>query len=352
MTPGLLRGLLQVHRWLGLALALPLLVIVLSGALLLFKDTLWVPGEWRAGELSVAQSDAALARFLGDDSAWLFVDVAAPGRAFHVVGYADEHALPLRVGATATEAPPPRLAVAETLFALHTQLLAGESGKWLIRVLGPLAVVSLLVGFLVWWPRRRGWRRRDLQPASTTRLGLLRLHLAWGAAALVALLPLLLSGALLAHNPTMRAWLKPLGPVPAPLSEDIAARYFTPGDPAAALASARSLWPEGRLTQLARRAAGSPEITLKFQLPGERHPNGRSTITLDLDSGKVVGLRDARLGGLPAAYDDYLYGFHIAHLGGVLQAWLWLASALALLLLIASGTVAWLRKPRRSRVTP
>jgi uncharacterized iron-regulated membrane protein len=350
MTPVLLRSLVQVHRWLGLALALPLLAIVLSGALLLFKDTLWVPGEWRSSTLSVAQSDAALARFLADDAAWLFVDVARPGRAFHVVGYADEHERPLRVGATATEVPPTRLAVAETLFALHTRLLAGEAGKWLIRVLGPLAVVSLLLGFLAWWPRRRGWRSRDLRPDSLARPGLLRLHLAWGAAALVVLLPLLLSGALLAHNPTLRAWLRPLGPVAAPLSEDIAERRFVPGDPAEAISAARGLWPKGRLTQLSRRAAGSSEITLKFQLSGERHPNGRSTITLDLDSGRVVGLRDARLGGLPAAYDDFLYGFHIAHLGGVLQAWLWLASALALLALIASGTVAWLRKRRRGRV--
>jgi uncharacterized iron-regulated membrane protein len=91
---------------------------------------------------------------------------------------------------------------------------------------------------------------------------------------------------------------------------------------------------------------------VKFRLSGERHPNGRSTLTLDLDQGRVVAQRDARLGGLPAFYDDVLYGFHSGELAGPVQAWLWLAGTLGLGVVTVSGALAWLRGRRDNRRRP
>lgn len=338
-----LRALVLAHRWLGLALCLPLLVIVVTGTLLIFRATLWVPPDWRVSTASIAESDAALAVALAAQPDWRYVDVAAPGRAFHQVGLADERVLMLRVGAGAPETPPARLAAGHFLFQGHTRLLVGETGKVVVRIIGPLAVLSVVVGLLIWWPRRRGWRGRDLLPAGATRSRLLKLHLGWGAAAAVLLLPMVVSGTLLAHNPTIRAWLKPLSPLASPLAADLQALRFAGNDLGAALAAGRSVWPDGRLTQVSRAANDAGQLTLKFQLPGERHPNGRSTLTIDLTGGRLSALRDARVGGLPAGYDDLLYALHVGKLGGPAHAWAWLLGGVGLLTLLVSGTLAWLR---------
>lgn len=347
MNTAMLRVLARLHRWCGLALAVPLAIVVMSGALLVFKNSLWVPADWRHTTLAPSEIDATLAAALELDAAWLWVDIAGAGRAFHVLGYADGRESVLRPGATAVQAAPKRIATAHVIFQLHTRLLVGEAGRNFVRVIGPLAVASVVLGVWLWWPRRSGWRARDLRSAAMRRPVLLKLHMAWGAAAGLVLLPLLISGALLAHNATIRAWLAPFTTdQPLPVAEAMGLS-FEPGELHGAIAAARRVWPEGRLTQISRADPAATLLTLKFHLPGERHQNGRSTLRLDLERGRVTGLRDARRGGWPAAYDDVLYPFHTTHLGGVVQAWLWLAAAIVLLGLVGTGVIAWVRSVRR-----
>lgn len=351
MRPAATRGLVRVHRWIGLALCLPLVAIATSGALLLFRDVLWVPAEWRAASWDAAAADTALAAALALDEAWRYVDLARPGRAFHLVGV-DAVTTPrvLPVGAATPGPPPARLAVELWLFQLHTRLLAGESGQQVVRVVGPVAFASVVAGLLLWWPRRGGWRGRDLLgPGAGSRPGLLRWHLAWGGAAALVLLPLVGSGALMAHNPAVRSWLAPLAPPAAALPVELAGRRFAPGELAAAIGAARAVWPDGEPTQISRPAKDPATLTVKFRLPGERHPNGRSTLTLDVEEGRFTAMRDARRGGPPAAYDDVLYGLHIGALAGPAHAWAWLAGALGLAVLTVSGVLAWLRGRRGTR---
>lgn len=347
------RKLVTIHRWAGIALCVPLVMVALSGTLLLFRDSLWVPAEWRAQAWDMAAADGGLAAALDEAGDWSYADVARPGRAFHTVGFDDGRAVQaVLVPGSALQAPPVRLAIELWLFDLHTRLWLGEGGRAAVRVVGPAAFLSVVIGLVLWWPRRRTWRAADLARGPTTRPALIKLHLAWGGAVVIVLLPLVLSGALMAHNPTIRAWLKPLSPPAGPLAAEVTALRFESGDLAGAIAAARAVWPDGQLTQLSRPPAGATTLSLKFRLPGERHPNGRSTISVDLATGAVTALRDARRGGIPAAYDDLLYGFHIAELGGTAQAWAWFAGGAGLLLLAVTGLVSWWRRPRRARNAP
>lgn len=341
-----LRLLARIHLWIGVATALPLGAIALSGSLLVFRDSLWLPSDWRMEPRQTAATDAALAAALAADADWLYVDLANHGRGFHVLSDADHAERVLKVGAAATEPAPARIAIAQFLYRLHAQLLVGDAGKTAVRVLGPLALASLVIGFLVWWPRRSAWRAADLAGLAMRRPPLLRFHMAWGAVALIVLLPLVTSGTLLAQNPTIRAWLRTQAPPARPLAREIEALRFTAGDLAAALAAARLVWPDGYLTQIGRTTVDAERLTLKFRLPGERHQNGRSFLALNLRDGRVVSAIDARSGGLPAAYDDFLYPFHTARFGGAVQGWLWICAALSLLALLTTGVLAWIRKPR------
>lgn len=51
-----------------------------------------------------------------------------------------------------------------TVFELHTNLLSGELGRWLIELTASWVLVTLLLGLLLWWPRRvkkaGGWQPR------------------------------------------------------------------------------------------------------------------------------------------------------------------------------------------------
>lgn len=341
-----LRLLARIHLWIGIAIALPLAAIALSGSLLVFRDTLWLPADWRMEPRQTAATDAELAAALAGDAGWRYVDLANHGRGFHVLTDADHGERVLKAGAAATVPAPARIAVAQFLYRLHAQLLVGDAGKVVVRVVGPLALASLVIGLLIWWPRRSAWRASDLASLAMRRPPLLRFHMAWGAVALIVLLPLATSGTLLAHNPAIRAWLRAQAPPARPLAPEVEALRFTGGDLGAALAAARRVWPDGYLTQIGRVGADAERLTLKFRLPGERHQNGRSFLSLDLENGRVESAIDARLGGFPAAYDDFLYPFHTARFGGAMQGWLWITAAMSLLALLTTGILAWLRKPR------
>jgi uncharacterized iron-regulated membrane protein len=51
-----------------------------------------------------------------------------------------------------------------TVFELHTKLLSGEVGRWLIELVASWVIVTLILGLLLWWPRRGkkkgGWQPR------------------------------------------------------------------------------------------------------------------------------------------------------------------------------------------------
>ncbi len=334
-------------------LALPLLLIVLSGTAMLFKDTLFVPSAWRVppdAQHSQADADAEAARLLSLPGLQSVdaVQLARGERDFHVVETADGSPLYWRPGAVSPSiAVPWRLRAEHLVLDLHAHLLGGDAGEIAVRVLAVFAVAVVAAGLVMWWPLRRGWRARDLLARSHARPQLLRAHLALGGAAGVLFLAHVLSGLLLAFNPPVRAWLKPYTDPAATRAPAQVSLEFAPGDTTAAFATLRRVFPFGAVTQLAPLAgADGTRWSLKLRLPGEDHPNGRSNVTFDLAAGHLVALRDARLAGAPGTYDDLLYPLHIGRLFGDAQRLLWLCGGIGLFRLITAGVTAFLqRKP-------
>ena len=344
-------ALARLHAWTGVILALPLLLLALSGSAMLFKDALFVPAGWRAArEAPPPAADAELARLMslpGLRSADA-VQIARGQRGFHLVEAPDGTPAYWRTGASAAAADVPwRLRAEHLVLELHARLLAGVAGEIAVRVLAVFAVAVVSVGLVMWWPMRRGWRARDLVARSSARPPLLRAHLALGGAAGLLFLAHVVSGLLLAFNPPVRAWLKPFADPRAAQAPDGAALGFAAGDAAAAVAALRRVFPAGPVTQLMPLGgADGTQWSLKLRLPGEDHPNGRSNVTLDLAAGRIVATRDVRLAGAPAAYDDVLYPLHIGGLFGDAQRVLWLLGGIGLVRLVTAGVTAFLRRPR------
>jgi uncharacterized iron-regulated membrane protein len=345
------RRLARVHAWAGAILAAPLLLIAASGACLLHRDALFVPRDWRVAEVpATAAADRELVRLLSEEEVRGAVSIqpARGPRGFHVIEDAAGGITYWRVGARAAESRIPlRLRLERSLLELHEHLLLGETGDYLVRAIGPLAASLVALGLFLWWPMRAGWRANDLLPRSIARPRLVRSHLALGAAAGILCFIHASTGAMMANNPAIRSWLKPHAD-PRAMQVPPTARPFVPHDPYAAFEALREVHVRGEITRLTR-AETANQWSMRLRLPGERHPNGRSSITLDLDQGRITAARDARMAGLPGAYDDTAFPLHTGSLFGPFQRTIWTAGALSLVLLALLGTFSFVRHRLSSR---
>lgn len=343
------RRLARIHAWTGAILAAPIVLIALTGACLLYRENLFVPRDWRAAQdPTIAAADRELARLLSQEGLREAVSIqpARGLRGFHVIEYAAGGMEYWRVGAQAAEHHVPlRLRFERSLLELHEHLLLGVAGDYLVRAIGPLVALLVVAGLLLWWPMRTGWRARDLLPRSVARPRLVRSHLALGAAAGVLCFIHASTGAMMANNPAIRSWLTPLAD-PRALRVPSTARPFTPHDPSAAFEAMRGIYARGEITLLTRATAG-PQWSMRLRLPGEYHPNGRSSITLDFDQGRITATRDARRAGIPGRYDDTTFPLHTGKLFGPLQRVLWMAGALSLAVLATLGALSFARQQRR-----
>lgn len=161
----LYRLLWRWHFYAGL-LVIPLMVLLAAtGAVYLFKPQIdhWQERDYRglpvAGAVSPdAQLKAALAAYPGatfhsyrlpempGDAA--MIHLALPGREMRDVFVSPQGKV---LGSRDPEA-----LVSEVVQKLHGQLLLGHPGSWVVEMAASWAIVLILSGLYLWWPRGRG----------------------------------------------------------------------------------------------------------------------------------------------------------------------------------------------------
>lgn len=165
-NPTLYRTLWRWHFYAGLFVVPMLLVLALTGAVYLFKPEVerWEERAWRglpvAGAVSPdAQVRAALAahpgarlhsyRLPAGEGDAALVHLALPG------GAAMRDVFVAPQGQVVGSLDPDRriMAVAHDL---HGQLLLGPRGSWLVELAASWAIVMIVTGLYLWWPRGRG----------------------------------------------------------------------------------------------------------------------------------------------------------------------------------------------------
>jgi uncharacterized iron-regulated membrane protein len=120
-----------------------------------------------------------------------------------------------------------------------------------------------------------------------------------------------------------------------------------------ALAAAQARFPEAAPRMAIRPAAPGKPATIRLKQPGEWHPNGRTTVTIDPATSRVVATSDAN--ALPTGIRAYnaFYPLHASSVGGWLYDVVTVLSGLAMAGLGGVGAWAFLVKPHgRSRRTP
>lgn len=354
-----------VHRWGGLVVGLLFVLSGLSGSALVFRrelDRALNPSLLRAAPaaatpslaraLAVAATHRPGVRFSTvrmpreSDGTYEFWHGTDPVRAVFVDPWRGAV-----LGERAEDAHP-----LGWLYLLHSHLLAGERGQQVIGVAGVLLMLVGASGLVLWWPRATwalAWQsvsqvRRDLGDARA-RYDLHRVVGFWSS---VLLLVAGFTGTSLVFHDAFEAGLSsafgdarrmPSAPAVvtvrgAPLSLDSLVRL------------AKQRQPDGAPSYILLPNTPSAPITIRQQLAGERHPNGRSFVTLDPYSGNVLAEWDAR--EAPAGARTYyaLYPLHIGRTGGAVTRTLAVLAGITPLLLFISGTQIWWQR-RRQRMT-
>jgi uncharacterized iron-regulated membrane protein len=261
---------LQVHKWIGLLLAVVIIPLSVSGALLVWDepvDRLLNPGRYAvSGAPALEASDYAAAA----------QSAVGGNNAVVSLRYPDSASGPVVATATSVSAREPGgrpertnvwldpvdgrvLDVASSnagalrfLRRLHGSLLVPGAGRTIVGVVGAAMFVSCLTGLWLWWPLKgsvvRGlrWRRRNATSAN--------LHHAMGFWILVPLAMLSFTGAWISFPQFFERFDAGQSKHAAPPDRARAARAMplvrTRTDVDVALSAARPLARDGRLTTI------------------------------------------------------------------------------------------------------
>ena len=163
----LYRTIWRWHFYAGLFVMPMMLVLSLTGAMYLFKPQVerWEERAWQGLETRHAvsadqQLHAALSAYPGakfhyyrlpdspGDAAMFHLGLPGPGRQMRDVFVSPQGEV---VGALA-----PEHRVMDVVKDIHGQLLMGKSGSWIVELAASWAIVMVLTGLYLWWPRGRG----------------------------------------------------------------------------------------------------------------------------------------------------------------------------------------------------
>jgi len=344
-----MRTLSLLHRWAGGLIGLLLALLGLTGTILLWEGS-WV-GVAGAND-PLHENVTAIARMV--ESA------AASGRVERITFAGDEiglHQIVYRDGSGAYLRQDGSVAAHWTdqwarpelwLFDLHHHLLSGETGETITGIAGIAGLLFVISGSILWWRTRRAFALK-LLPRRIEPGAILRHHRDIGIVTAPLLLLSMTTGVLMVFGNVAAAVIGPDAAAPV----EVAASAPRGSAAEAAILEAKARYPHAMLRRVSLpKEAGKP-ISVRMRQPFEWTPNGRTQLSFDAATGRLLRVQDPARGGTSASIREKLYPLHTAKAGGIAMKLLMTLSGLSLTLL---GTLAvygfWLRKARQRRRKP
>lgn len=354
MLPGdvMKRYQLLLHRYLGLACAVFLLLVGLSGSALVFKKEIETATGLRPALAATqapyqAFADTVLARY---PNASFSLRFGAAGEAVQARVRLDDESRRLwldggsaRIVSDTTQ----HGGLFNWLFALHDTLLLGENGNTAVGVLGLLLLLLTVSGVVYWWPR--DWQRAFvLRRDKGLRVLVTDLHRLAGMLLCVPLAISALTGAMLVFNKPIKGWLNGwYGGTPSKVKVAMAT---TPRLPLDELVRAANLaLPGGEVTDIQLEQKKDKPLVVRKRLLGEIHPYGRSLVDIDPYRGTVLRAMPVDVAEPAIRLQTWVYPFHIGSAGGVAHRILQLLAGLGVAALGGSGVYQWLARRHKQR---
>ncbi len=358
---------LFVHRWLGIALLIPMALLGVTGSVLVWpEDTELFLNPQRA---VAAEADPALIEARHVDSAIAGLAEYGPVTAA-LIG---EPGYPMMFGTAPVGppnmglGPPTRMAayvdpvsgeMLDTkrstgdfmwfMHAIHGHLLLSGVGRPVVGFMGLFLIVSAVTGLVIWWPGRRKilaalkWRKWEGK--------MLNIHRQSGVLLSVVLIVEAFTGAWISFPTFFAAIVEPGGTevvdehdaprvaAPQPSSPPSAPVILSGAQWENALARAQSTYP-GRPASI--QAPANATGNWQLMIIGEQGP---AEVLVPHAGGEVVvDLRNDSAGtATKVAYA--MDGIHAASIGGPIWQWLTFLSGFFLAFLSVSGIYVWLKR--------
>jgi uncharacterized iron-regulated membrane protein len=355
---------LALHKWVGLAATLPLIVLAVTGALLALQPEFqkWTgpAGYDIQPDGDPAPHERVLQRITNeyptahlihtsfpkahDEPYTVFANRPDPdgdgreGFALLVDPYTLEiHRREGRGG---------WIGVVESI---HRNLVLGGIGRWVTGVSSVVLLALTITGLVVWWPIRWGTLRRVRRVGNS-----LAWHNVLGLFSAPVILLIAVTGASFMFGWVIFPVAETLtGTEPAPPTpESKSPPEKNTLAPSEAIAEARAhLAPEDRITAIAMPGGTDGVIKLHLAQEGVMHQHGWRRLYLDRATAEVLGRVNYWEQGLGAAYRRSFWAWHTGEPLGLGGRLLWGLAGAALAGIIGTGAVWWWRKgqTRRSR---
>jgi uncharacterized iron-regulated membrane protein len=348
---------LRLHRWLALALGLPLAIVALLGSSLVVLKPL---DRWLNAELfSVPAGPAApdllertrrqLQAEFGPGASLVLrpprqageslrATVRGPWEGFVYLDPRDARELGRRGE---------HEGLFNLVFELHSSLLMNEAGKPLLAALALAYLVLLIGGLVLWWPTR--WRQAFALALDRGLLrGLFDLHRTGGAVLGLLIAVPVATGAYMAWKPLSQA-VTSLSGGPALVPPKVAPVDQPPVALDALVATAQARFGGAPVGFVQVPAGTTKPVRVRLMLPDDPHPNGLTSVWMHPQAGTV--LRADRWNALDpgARANSIVYPLHTGELGGLALETLNATLGLALSALGLSGLWLWWLRRRPSQ---
>ncbi|GAB3376161.1 PepSY domain-containing protein [Spongiibacter taiwanensis] len=340
----------SLHRWCGLIVGVILLVAALSGSALAFKKplihSLVCPDASLPADYSPAHMLAQLEAIRQHGAYQPTTLIKAPNEKEPFWTLMDSGNTVL-LHIDTLEPYRNNLWIIETLaflHKLHVTLMAGLTGEILLLVAGIGGIGLCVTGLVIWWPGRRGFRWRWVFPKSIKSPLLLQYHRHSGAASALLTVVLLLTGSLMMWQIVVSPLL-PKDP-PTRVAAAVPARDHDATNVQAMFAQAVAEMPDGWPTYIRFGANERPDFSVRFRLPDEWHPNGRTSVIIERDSGDMLVSPRSDEASTARWLVNQLYPLHSGFGMGTLYSVAVFAGGLFMAWLAISGGWAYLRRRR------
>lgn len=333
------------HRYLGVVLCLIMLSVSLTGVVLVWKkEFLWLTVEGaREGintdllasaidniEVSYAKDEVIFIQLYSEDLSIHKVFLAGRRYAWH-----NQHGGKIQVwsGNERWE---------DFFLDLHHRFLLGNTIGLNIAGFGGLLILPLvIVGLIIWWPRRR-FLSRGLFPAKFERSSLIRSHGKIGGVFALPILLLAATGVILVYPVESRSVLLESIGANGPAITQTNSFDISNGMPrwSQLIQLARQKFPESRIRSVQPSSAKSAKRSVNLQQKEGLHRLGRTSLKF-YSSGELVIQDELRQARVKRVF-GFSYPLHTAKLGLFYRLFVTLVG-LAFSLLCLLGFVSYLK---------
>jgi uncharacterized iron-regulated membrane protein len=358
LSPSTIRTLYGIHKWVGLAAALPLCLILLTGAISVFHDELdaWVtPGRLvptGPPKATLTQISSIVTHTFPGSRLFGLVFPPRPGVA--ITAYLSQPAEVLvdpRSGAVTGT----RVGDSFPTF-LRTLHVRFNIRLWWARVIvgcfGLALILSSITGAFLYLPFMRGVFAMGLPFWKLRRSG--EPHLLWadlhrliGIASLLFNLVMGTTGTVFGMLPLLRfapGVERQLHPAPRPMQSPSKGPTIGPDE---AMAIAERTWPGILPASILMPSAAAPRYTIYVNFPGGFMRGAASFLVIHAQSGEVLERYDAR-SERPAIYAyNWVEPLHYGAYGGLVLKWIYFVLGVCAAALTITGPMTQLLKSRR-----